>query len=220
MKFQLNFLFLFIFLLAGCASSGKPDIKIDVPDIDSNGYNDPLFTKGWNNLRAGEVEKAYENFRDSSSLNDKLYTGFGYVYLFKKKYKLAERNFLKAIELNSENVNAAIGLATIDEVFGRIFKAFAAYSKLFIKFPNNSWVKIRYEFIKSSQTLKFLSEAEKEEQKGRNDISLLNLKKASYISPEVLNIKTRIRKKTLLRQGIMKKQQSISSRHLKTARMI
>lgn len=192
MKFLRNIPVVLILLISGCISLNKTNININIPDLDTNGYNDPFYIEGWKYLKNGDFNKAYTNFSDSSSKNEKLYTGFGYVYLMKNKIKLSKRNFLKALELNPENINASIGLATIEEVSGNKFKAFSLYSTLVVKYPENRWIKSRFEFIKTSQTELFLKKADKKKNEGKIDEYIHDLQRAAFFSPEDTDIKLRI----------------------------
>ncbi len=192
MKFLNKYIILLIFIFSGCVSVNKNRMEINIPDVDNTGYNDTFFINGWDNLKKGDLKKAYENFRDSSSKDDRLFTGFGYVYLMKHKLKLAKRNFEKALELNPENLNASIGMATAEEVGGNIFNSFSLYTKLVAKHPENAWIKIRYEYIKSTKTEFYLKEAEKNRIENKDKLYIQNLQKAAFFSPEATDIKLKI----------------------------
>ena len=79
--------------LTGCVTTKKVKYDIDVPEIDTKGYNDPFFKEGWEHLKSGQIDIAYDKFKESNSHDYKLYNAFGYVYLLKNKLNNAARNF-------------------------------------------------------------------------------------------------------------------------------
>ncbi|MEN8152625.1 MAG: hypothetical protein ABFR75_01260 [Acidobacteriota bacterium] len=181
-----------IIILSGCTAGKRELININIPDIDNTDYSDPFFKDGWANLKEGKVDLAYENFRQSNSSDKKLYTAFGYVYLMKRKFGMSKRNFNKSLEIEPDDFQASAGLATIHEVLEEKKDAFLIYSNLLSKYPENPWIKVRYEFIKSTETQIYLKKAEEFLQKGESDNYVNNLKEASYYSPELTDIKLKI----------------------------
>lgn len=181
-----------IFVISGCTGGKTVQVDVNIPEIDNTDYSDPFFKEGWKNLKEGKVNLAYENFRQSNSRDTKLYTAFGYVYLLKRKYSMAKRNFFKSLELDPENFQAHVGIATLHEVLKEKKDAFRIYANLLSKYPENPWIKIRYEFIKSTETQFFLLKSEEFSSADDGEGYIANLKEASYYSPELTDIKLKI----------------------------
>ena len=157
----------FIYLLAlmmvilGCGTAKKINTEIFIPEIDTTSYNDVSYVEGWNNLRAGKPGEAIKNFQMSRSNDEKLFVGFGYAFLAQNNFQMAKKNFEKALALKSDYLQAEFGLATLFELLADMDRAFQIYSKLRVIYPENMWVKVRYDYIKSSETQGFLENARK-----------------------------------------------------------
>ncbi len=178
--------------ISGCISTKKVKYDIDIPEIDKIGYNDPFYIEGWENLKNGNVDVAYEKFKESGSKDYKLYSAFGYVYLLKSKFNLAKRNFEESLKFNKDNLHAEYGLAMIYEIKGDVEKAFNIYSELLIKYPETVWVKTKYEFIKSTQTRNYMKKAQSFLDSGNDEGYIESIKKALEYSPEITDIKIKI----------------------------
>lgn len=183
---------LLLFVMA--CSTRVPEIQTEVhiPQLDTSDYVDSYFKEGWKFLGERKPMRAYENFQMSVATDEKLYVGFGYSFLIRNKFKLAQQNFQKALKLNPDNYQAELGVATIIEMRDDRDTAFQYYAKLRSKYPGNGWVKLRYEGIKSSQTNKYLEEAEIQLAKGNSNKYIEALDRATFYSPDILELKTRI----------------------------
>jgi tetratricopeptide (TPR) repeat protein len=78
------------------------------------------------------------------------------------------------------------------EQTGDIENAFLIYSKLRVSHPDNAWIKVRYEYIKSTQTEFYLKEAEKFKNQYNMEAYIRSLKNASRYSPEITDIQVEI----------------------------
>lgn len=192
MKNYLIIVLIILFALTGCVTTKKVEYDIDVPEIDSKGYNDPFFKEGWENLKTGQVALAYEKFKESNSQDYKLYNAFGYVYLLKKKLDNASRNFRESLELEKDNIQAEYGLAMISEIRNDHKKAFLIYSELLSKYPETVWLRTKFELIKSRETEKYMRNADENLALNDNDGYIRSLEQASEYSPEITEIKLKI----------------------------
>jgi tetratricopeptide (TPR) repeat protein len=102
---------------------------------------------------------------------------------------LARKNFQKAMTINPENMQAQFGMATLHESLDEKEEAFIIYSRLLTKYPENAWVKVRYEYIKSVQTQYYLKQAELYKNQNENPAYIEALKKAIQYSPNITDIK-------------------------------
>ncbi len=192
MKNYLIVILIILFAITGCVTTKKIKYDIDVPEIDTKGYNDPFFKEGWENLKTGQVSFAYEKFKESNSQDYKLYNAFGYVYLLKNKLNNAARNFNESIKLEKDNIQAEYGLAMISEIRNDHEKAFLIYSELLSKYPETSWIRTKYELIKSRETQKYIKKADEKFSLNDNEGYIDSLEKASGYSPEITEIKLKI----------------------------
>jgi len=183
---------LIIGVMTGCVTKKQVKYDIDVPEIDTKGYNDPSFTDGWENLRAGQIDAAYELFKDSNSRDYKLYNAFGFVYLLKNKTGNAIRNFRESLKLEKDNIQAEYGLALISEIRKDYGQAYRRYAELLTKYPETGWVRTRYEALKERETQKYINSADKDLDSSNSEGYIENLEKASEFSPELTDIKLKI----------------------------
>ena len=149
-----------ILIVAGCGGVKRVNTQVHIPDLNSSDYNDPYYIEGWKSLKEGNPKIALKNFEQSNVKDEKLHVGFGYTFLSQNKFKLAEKNFNKALELNPDNFQANLGLATMYELLKKEEKAFWIYSKLLVINPENTRIKLRYEYLKSTKTEYVLNKAE------------------------------------------------------------
>ena len=179
-------------IIPGCGGGTKVTTDIHIPDLDRTQYNDSYYEEGWKNLKEGNPDQAIRNFRQSSSVKEKLHIGFGYAYLAKYKLDLARNNFDEALSINPENLQAHFGIATIYEMLNEKEKAFRLYSRLRTKYPGHPWIKVRYDYIKSTETGNYLKKAEQYKNQDNADAYIYALEKASQYSPELVEIKVEI----------------------------
>ncbi|MCK4889595.1 MAG: tetratricopeptide repeat protein [Candidatus Aminicenantes bacterium] len=192
MKSYLIIVLIILFAFTSCVTTKKVKYDIDIPEIDVKGYNDPFFKEGWESLKTGQVDLAYEKFKESNSQDYKLYNAFGYVYLLKNKLNNAARNFKESIKLEKDNIQAEYGLAMISEIRNDHEKAFLIYSELLSKYPETAWIRTKYEFIKSRETQKHMKNADENLTSNNNEGYIRSLEKASEFSPEITEIKLKI----------------------------
>jgi len=189
---RLFMVFILILVLAGCSRVTQVRTEINIPELNSSEYHDSYYIDGWKSLKAGDPKQAIEYFEKSNLEDDKLYVGFGYAFLAQNKLNLAKRNFKLALELNPDSLNAELGIASMYELMKDKENAFKRYSRLLIKYPDNIWIKVRYEYIKSTQTEYFLREAEAFKIENRDKKYIQSLENASKYSPEIVDLKVKI----------------------------
>lgn len=192
MKKYLIVVLIILFSLTACVSTPKVKYDVDIPEIDSKGYNDPLFKEGWESLKAGNVDLAYQKFRESNSRDYKLHNAFGYVYLMKNKLENAARNFRESISLEKDNLQAEYGLAMISEIKNDTEDAFRRYGELLTKYPETAWIRTKFELIKSRETEKYMRSAEENQGENNSSAYINDLENASRYSPEINEIKLKI----------------------------
>ncbi len=160
-------------ILLTIACGGVKPVKIDfhLPALQSGDFSDAYFRQGWDQLQKGDSNAAYKSFQLSEVRLDKKMAAFGYVFLARKKYSAAATQFTQALEKNPENLQAQMGMATIHEFEGDLAAAFKIYGKLLAWAQDDAWIKLRYEYIQSSATQRYLLEAEQAK----------NIDKAKYI---------------------------------------
>lgn len=192
MKSYFIVILIVLFALTGCVTTKRVKYDVDVPELDTRGYNDPFFKEGWELLKSGQVDTAYEKFKESNSLDYKLYNAFGYIYLLKNKLNNAGRNFRESIQLEKDNIQAEYGLAMISEMQNEVEKAFGIYSELLSKYPETAWIRTKYEAIKSRETQKYMKNADESLISNDSEGYIRSMEKASGFSPEITEIKLKI----------------------------
>jgi tetratricopeptide (TPR) repeat protein len=150
-----------ILLTIACGGVKPVQIDFHLPAIQSGDSIDAYFLKGWEQLQKGDSDAAYKSFQLSEVRLDKKQAAFGYVFLARKKFSAASAQFTQALETNPDNLEAGMGMAMIHEFEGKTAEAYQAYGNLLVKAPEDAWIKIKYESIRSSATQEFLLEAEK-----------------------------------------------------------
>ena len=180
--------------LMGCATGGTHTAPITLPDLDGGEFYDTPYMEGWDQLRAGKPRAAMDLFEQSNVSDDKLYVAFGYTFLLQNKLQLAKRNFERALVANPNNIPAELGIATVYERMKDIANAFRTYAHLRAKYPENAWVKIRYEYIRSTQTEYYLREAERFKTEDLTEDYIRALEMAEKYSDDIVDIKVKIGK--------------------------
>jgi len=181
-----------IFLLVGCGGVTKVNTGIHIPELDRTQYNDSAYIEGWENLKSGNPKQAIRNFEQSTSVDEKLYVGFGYAFLQQNKISLARRNFEKALEINPDNLQAQFGVAIMHELLKEKMTAFRIYSNLRAKYPESTIVKVRYDYIKSTETRNYLEKARQYKSEYKTEKYIDALKQAAAYSPELVEIEIEI----------------------------
>jgi len=189
---RLFMVFILVLVLAGCSRVTQVRTEINIPELNSSEYHDSYYIDGWKSLKAGDPKQAIEYFEKSNLEDDKLYVGFGYAFLAQNKLNLAKRNFKLALELNPDSLNAELGIASMYELMKDKENAFKRYSRLLVKYTDNIWIKVRYEYIKSTQTEYFLRKAEAFKIKNVDKKYIQSLENASKYSPEIIDLKVKI----------------------------
>lgn len=181
-----------LLVIAGCGGVEPVNTSIHIPELDRSNFNDSNYQEGWKNLRDGKPDLAIKNFQHSNASDEELFIGFGYAYLAQNKVNLARKNFEKALAINPGNLNAQFGMASMYELLMDKENAFLIYARLRAKYPENAWVKVRYEHIKSTQTEFFLKQAEQFKNQQNRVAYIDALKAASGYSPEIIEIQEEI----------------------------
>ena len=122
---------------------------------------------------------------------DRKQAAFGYVFLARKKFSAAAAQFSQALETNPDNLEAGMGMAMIYEFEGKTAEAYQAYGNLLIKAPEDAWIKLKYESIRSSATQEFLLEAEKFKTIDKEKY-IRALEQAAWFSPDMTAITLQI----------------------------
>lgn len=176
----------------GCGGVQQVNTDIHIPELDSSLDHDSYYIEGWKKLKEGNPGEAIKNFEQSGTTDERLYVGFGYAFLAQNRLEFAGRNFEKALDINPGNLQAQFGLATMYELLNENKKAFRVYSKLRTLYPENAWVKVRYDSIKTSETENYLKQAELYKRENQEDAYISALEAASRYSPEMIDIKVEI----------------------------
>ncbi|MBN1197672.1 MAG: tetratricopeptide repeat protein, partial [Candidatus Aminicenantes bacterium] len=181
-------------LLAGCVGAPRVRTEVSIPSLEAEAVGvDDAYTAGWQRLRSGDTRQAMDMFRRSRADEDRLYVAFGFVYLVRGNLDLARKNFQDALTLNRDSASARLGMAEFHRNQGDMREAFRIYSRLRNEFPDNPWVRLRHEQIRSRETEKWLRAAERLEQTGNMDADYRDaLEKALYYSPDLVELKQRL----------------------------
>lgn len=180
-----------ILLTIACGGVKPAKIDFHLPELGNSDFNDFFYKEGWANLKKGDTDVAFNLFQRSEVRLDKKQAAFGYVFLARKKFSDATGQFTQALKTNPENLEAAIGLATIHEFEGRTAEAFKAYGKLLLQAPEDAWIKLKYESIRSSATQGFLLEAEKVKDTDKAKY-IRSLEQAAFFSSDMASITLQI----------------------------
>jgi len=181
-------------LLAGCVGAPRVRTEVSIPSLEAGIVGvDEAYTAGWQRLRSGDTRQAMEMFRRSRADEDRLYVAFGFVYLVRGNLDLARKNFKDALTLNSDSASARLGMAEYHRNQGDMREAFRIYSRLRNEFPDNPWVRLRHEQIRSRETEKWLSVADRLEQSDNMGTDYRDaLENALYYSPDMVALKQKL----------------------------
>jgi tetratricopeptide (TPR) repeat protein len=180
-----------ILLTIACGGVKPAKIDFHLPALPAGDVSDANFRQGWEQLQKGDSDSAYKSFQLSEVSLDRKQAAFGYVFLARQKYSAASNQFAQALATNPENVEAGMGMAMIQEFEGQVTEAFRAYASLLARAPDDTWLKLKYESIKTSSTQEYLRQAE----------AVLNsdkkkyvecLEQAHFFSPEITAITLKI----------------------------
>lgn len=180
-------------ILLTIACGGVKPVRIDfhLPVLQNNDAADSHFLQGWEQLQKGDSNAAYRSFQLSQVRLDRKQAAFGYVFLARQKFSAASDQFTQALATNPDNIEAGTGLAMIHEFEGRTLDAFQAYGDLLAKSPEDAWLKLRYESIKTASTQKYLLEAESIQNTDKEKY-IRALEQAHFFSPEMTAITLKI----------------------------
>lgn len=180
-------------ILLTIACGGVKPVRIDfhLPALQNNDAADSHFLQGWEQLQKGDSNAAYRSFQLSQVRLDRKQAAFGYVFLARQKFSAASDQFTQALATNPDNIEAGTGLAMIHEFEGRTLDAFQAYGDLLAKSPEDAWLKLRYESIKTASTQKYLLEAESIQNTDKEKY-IRALEQAHFFSPEMTAITLKI----------------------------
>ncbi len=180
-----------IMVTIACGGIRPVQIDFHLPVIQRSDFTDNYFLQGWEQLQEGDSNAAYKSFQLSDVALDKKQTAFGYVFLARRKFSAAADQFAAAVETNPDNIEAGMGLAMIHEFEGQTAEAFQAYGNLLIKAPEDAWIKLKYESIRTNATQEFLLEAENAKHTDKAKY-IRALEKAAWFSPDVTSITLQI----------------------------
>jgi Tfp pilus assembly protein PilF len=183
-----------LFLLVSCGGIRRvsTSVHVHIPELENPEQFDDYYQQAWKNLKLKKPRLALDGFKQSTAPDEPLYAGFGFAYLSQDKLAMARKNFQKVLDLNPDSYLAQLGMAELHEMQGEKQKAFMAYSRLLTHFPEEAWAKVRYEYIKSTETQYYLSMAEQHKSNGKNDKYVESLQRAAWYSREILDIKIKI----------------------------
>jgi cytochrome c-type biogenesis protein CcmH/NrfG len=180
-----------ILLTIACGGVKPVAIDFHLPVLQSGDYSDAFFRQGWELLQKGDSDAAYKSFQLSEVRLDKKQAAFGYVFLARKKFSAAAAQFTQALATNANNLEAGMGMAMIHEFEGKMAEAYQAYGNLLVKAPEDAWIKLKYESIRSSATQGFLLEAENVKNTDKEKY-VRALEQAAWFSPDLTAITLQI----------------------------
>jgi tetratricopeptide (TPR) repeat protein len=182
-----------LLIMLTLACGGVKPVKIDfhLPVLQSGDFSDAYFRQGWEQLQKGDSDAAYKSFQLSEVRLDKKQAAFGYVFLARKKFSAAAAQFTQALETNANNLEAGMGMAMIHEFEGKTAEAYQDYGNLLVKAPEDAWIKLKYESIRSSATQGFLLEAENAKSTDKEKY-IRALEQAAWFSPDMTAITLQI----------------------------
>jgi cytochrome c-type biogenesis protein CcmH/NrfG len=180
-----------ILLTIACGGVKPVIIDFHLPALQSGDSSDAYFSQGWEQLQKGDSDSAYKSFQLSEVPLDKKQAAFGYVFLARKKFSAAAAQFTQALATNPDNLEASMGMAMIQEYEGKTAEAYQTYGNLLVKAPEDAWIKLKYESIRSSATQGFLLEAEKAKNSDKAKY-IRALEQAAWFSPDMTAITMQI----------------------------
>jgi len=180
-------------IMVTMACGGIKPVQVDfhLPAIQGGDAVDANFRQGWEQLQRGDSSAAYKSFQLSDVRLDRKQAAFGYVFMARRKFSAAADQFAAALETNPDNLEAGMGMAMILEFEGHTAEAFQAYGNLLVKAPDDAWVKLKYESIRSSATQAYLLEAENAKNADKAKY-IRALEQAAWFSPDMTAITLQI----------------------------
>ena len=180
-----------ILLFVACGGVKPVTVDFHLPTVPVDTFLDSYYRLGWEQLRQGDSEAAYRSFQLSVAPLDKKQAAFGYIFLARRKFSAAADQFANALATNPGNIEAGMGRAMVLELEGRMAEAYRAYGDLALKAPEDAWIRLKYEEIRSSSTQGHLLEAErvKATDKARY---IRELEQAAFFSPDLTVITLQI----------------------------
>ena len=180
-------------IIVTIACGGVKPVQVDfhLPAIQGGDSADVHFRQGWQQLKNGDSDSAYKSFQLSDVRLDKKQAAFGYVFLARRKYSAAADQFAAALETNPDNLEAGMGMAMIHEFEGDTAEAYRAYGNLLVKAPDDAWVKLKHESIRTSATQEHLLEAENAKNTDKAKY-IRALEQAAWYSPDMAAITLQI----------------------------
>lgn len=173
-----------VLLFLSCGGVKPAALDIHLPAVEGGSFLDSFYRQGWEQLRRGETDAAYRSFQNSMAPLDKKQAAFGYVFLSRRKFSAAAAQFDRALESDPANLEAAMGRAAVLELEGRTRDAFRAYGDLLLRVPEDAWVRLKYEAIRSAATQALLLEAE--QARGRDQERYVRaLEQALFYAPDM-----------------------------------
>ncbi len=187
-----SILLLMILFLHCSPTVSKIELTPEMPILTSDDYFDPPYKAGWQHLQDGNAQLAMESFQKSTIEDDKLFIGYGFVFILKKQFKLAMDNFDKSLKINQDNLFAKIGKGIVFELTDNSRSAFDIYSSILLSHPEHPMVKKKYLSLKKKKTDEYLKLADSTDPQKDEAGFIQSLQLASYYSPEMMDIKMRI----------------------------
>lgn len=177
--------------LFSCVSVPETADIVYLPELDESQIEDASYREGIENLQKGKPDAAIESFRQSSADEKMLYLGYGYAYLYKKHYMVAERNFQQVLEMDPDNLDARIGLILLSERSGNPEELYHDYSRLISRYPENKWLRARFETLKKEGKEYYLKKARrmKEDYQDERYIYFLEKARIFFDRPREINLK-------------------------------
>ncbi len=180
-----------ILLFVACGGVKPVTVDFHLPAVPGDTFLDSYYRQGWELLKNGDSEAAYRSFQLSEAPLDRKQAAFGYVFLARRKFSAAADQFTKALATNPGNIEAGMGRAMVLEFEGRTPEAYRAYGELLLKTPEDAWIKLKYESIRSAATQAHLLEAEQAKETDK-DKYIRALEQAAFYSPEMTAITLQI----------------------------
>jgi len=178
--------------MIGCASSRISVPSIHIPEMHLSPVTDDLYLQGWQELRLGRAREAMDKFQLSNAAKDLLHVAFAYVFLLQEKYSLARQNLDKALALNPDSREAALGLIIYHDIRGEPLKTFALARALLGHWPDNAWLRVRHASLKSSITEDYMKAAAEARLGNRRNAYIEALEEAARYSPEISALRLEI----------------------------
>ncbi len=180
---------------SACTQTPKPLFSpLPLPELSQSEARelDSHYRQAWSLLLGGVPDRALAELKQSRSPDSYIYTGFGYIYLVKRNYSLAEKNFKRALNSAEDDLMAQSGLGLLYEMMGKNDEAFALFKSVKRKYPDHSWVEMRYDRLRVLLTEERLKMAEAAKNSGSDERYLSELEKAQFYSPDMTEIAQKV----------------------------